>query len=429
MTNLRMIVALEFMFLHFKQSTTTAYFSLFPKIDISNERRRTLNRKFNFGHNVGMINGAHWKAQKKVINPAFRRSMPVKLLGQLTQEMFKSMENKGKIFNVSDLTERWTLDALGIAGFGFDFNSIHTKNSEWVHRYALVNKGLRDLLLDLFPYLDTELRWLFPYRQDIYKQTDIFLEMLHELIKNEKLDMKNGIQNSALEENQQDILTLLIENGEEGSGVLSNEELMNNLCLFFLGCALVYGIHYLAENQDIQEKARQEAISILGDEPCDVLPTIEDTKRMTYINQIVKETLSINGPVSKTVPRVVQEDIFISGAFVPKGTLLVVNMFCIQHSNKIWSDPDVFNRDRFAESGEGVREDSESMAWAPFGYGSKQCIGMNFSLNQQRVMLSMLLRKYRWSTPEDSAHKNGIISTGLNLQGPVDLDIAFSALY
>ncbi|GAA5801588.1 hypothetical protein HPULCUR_007036 [Helicostylum pulchrum] len=297
--------------------------TLFPKIDISNERRRTLNREFNFGHNVGMINRAHWKAQKKVINPAFRRSMPVKLFGQLTQEMFKSMENKGKIFNASDLTERWTLDAIGIAGFEFDFNSIHTKNSEWVHRYALVNKGLRDLLLGLFPYLDTKLR----------------------------------------------------------------------------------------------------------DEPCDVLPTIEDTKRMTYINQIVKETLRINGPVSKTVPRVVQEDIFLSGAFVPKGTLLVVNMFGIQHSNKIWSDPDVFNRDRFAESGEGIREDSESMAWAPFGYGSKQCIGMNFSLNQQRVMLSMLLRKYRWSTPEDSAHKNGIISTGLNLQGPVDLDIAFSALY
>lgn len=67
---------------------------------------------------MGMINRAHWKAQKKVINPAFRRSMPVKLFGQLTQEMFKSMESKGEVYNVSDLMERWTLDAIGIAGFG-----------------------------------------------------------------------------------------------------------------------------------------------------------------------------------------------------------------------------------------------------------------------------------------------------------------------
>jgi cholesterol 24(S)-hydroxylase len=32
-----------------------------------------------------------------------------------------------------------------------------------------------------------------------------------------------------------------------------------------------------------------EAISILGNEPEDVLPTIEQTKKMKYINQIMKE--------------------------------------------------------------------------------------------------------------------------------------------
>ncbi|KAI8054841.1 cytochrome P450 [Thamnidium elegans] len=385
---------------------------LFPKIDLSAERSGTLNSKFTIGPNLPMINGAHWKAQRKVANPAFRRSMPVKLFGQLTQEMFKSMENKG-----------------------FDFKSIHNKDSEWVHRYARINEGLRDPIFFLFPYLDTNFRWLFPHRVETHKQTDIFLEMLDEVIKSKKLDLENGVKNNALEENERDLLSLMLESGEEGNGILSNKELKSNLCAFFLAGhdttanALSYAIHYLAENQGIQEKARQEAISILGDEPCDILPTIEDTKKMTYINQIMKETLRINGPVARTLPRVVQEDIFLSGTFVPKGTLLVVNMFGIQHSNKIWSDPDVFNPDRFSENGEGIRETGEGMAWVPFGNGARQCIGMNFSLNEQRVLLSMLLRKYRWSTPKDSPHKNGIISAGLNVQGPVDLDIAFQKLY
>jgi hypothetical protein len=30
-------------------------------------------------------------------------------------------------------------------------------------------------------------------------------------------------------------------------------------------------------------------MSILGDEPCDVLPTVEETRQMRYINQIMKE--------------------------------------------------------------------------------------------------------------------------------------------
>lgn len=41
--------------------------------------------------------------------------------------------------------------------------------------------------------------------------------------------------------------------------------------------------------QEIQERAREEALTILGDEPVDVLPTVRETKQMTYINQVIKE--------------------------------------------------------------------------------------------------------------------------------------------
>lgn len=50
---------------------------------------------------------------------------------------------------------------------------------------------------------------------------------------------------------------------------------------------------------EIQQRAREEAISILGDEPEDVLPTVADTKNMTYINQIIKEVLIHNTNESK----------------------------------------------------------------------------------------------------------------------------------
>jgi cytochrome P450 len=180
--------------------------------------------------------------------------------------------------------------------------------------------------------------------------------------------------------------------------------------------ALSFAIHYLAENpvskeyicynlyelmltgihikfKDIQQKAREEAIGILGDEPVDVLPTVEDTKRMTYINQIMKETLRINGPATRVVSRLAMEDTVLpSGTFIPKGTQVTVNIFNIQHSNKVWKNSDKFDPDRFAEDGESTREAGEGMAWVPFGNGARQCLGMNFSLNEQRVMLSMLCK-------------------------------------
>ncbi|KAI9257800.1 cytochrome P450 [Helicostylum pulchrum] len=348
---------------------------LFPKINISEERSGTLQSKFTIRPSMAMSSGVQWKRQRNVANPAFHRSMPVRLFGNLTQEMFRSMENKGEVFNVSDLMERWTLDVIGRAGFGFDFNSIKTKESEWVRRYGCINRGLRDPLFFLFPRLDTSVRWLFPDRQYIHEQTEIFLKMLDEVVENKKLDMKNGVLNSALEENERDLLTLMLESGKEGSGMMSDYELKSNLCGIFLAghdttaSALSYAIHYLAENQDIQEKARQKAISILGDESCDVLPTIEDTKRMAYINQIIKETLRINGPVARTITHVAREDSVLSVKF---GAILM------------------YNPDRFSENGEGVREAGEEMTWIPFGSGARQCIAINFSLNEQKFMLSML---------------------------------------
>jgi cytochrome P450 len=117
---------------------------------------------------------------------------------------------------------------------------------------------------------------------------------------------------------------------------------------------------------------------------------------MTYTNQIIKETLRINGPVPRIIPRIASEDTELSGYFIPKGTYLSVNIFSIQHSEKVWTNANEFNPDRFAEDGEASKGAGEGMTWLPFGNGARQCIGMNFSLNEQHVMLSMLCKYYTW---------------------------------
>lgn len=59
----------------------------------------------------------------------------------------------------------------------------------------------------------------------------------------------------------------------------------------------------------------------------------------------------------------------------------------MHHSEKVWKDIKEFNPDRFAENG------GDKSNWLPFGHGGRQCIGMSFSLTEQRVMLSMLRKK------------------------------------
>jgi hypothetical protein len=45
----------------------------------------------------------------------------------------------------------------------------------------------------------------------------------------------------------------------------------------------------MGRNKEIQKKAREEVLSILGNKPEDVLPTKEDLKEMKYLDAVIKE--------------------------------------------------------------------------------------------------------------------------------------------
>lgn len=199
---------------------------LFPKAALIEGDKDSLIGKFIIGPNIVMLDGHNWKSQRKIANPAFRRSMPVKLFGNLTLQMFKVMEDMDDVVNVSDLMERWTLDAIGKAGFGFNFDAIQDRDSEWVVRYHRISHGLVSPIFFLLPIFDTKFRWMFPERQKIHDEMDRFTGMLDKVIQHKKEMIKNGIKNDALEENEKDLLTLFIESGEENHGVLSDKELM-----------------------------------------------------------------------------------------------------------------------------------------------------------------------------------------------------------
>ncbi|KAI8891343.1 cytochrome P450 [Backusella circina FSU 941] len=406
----------------------------FPKKDTTAQFLDSLLFRFIGGPNILFSNGEAWKSQRMVANPAFHRSMPVHLFGLLTQELFRTIDKLGKTVDWPDLTQRWTLDAIGMAGFGFDFEAIKDRKSKWILAYEKINKGFADKRYFVFPFLDKHFLWMQPERRAIHQKLDCFLKMLDGVIENKRQELKEG-RNANTLLNEKDLLTLMLEAEADGEGTLTNEELKKNICIFFFAghdttaSALSATVYYLAKNQDIQQNARMEALHILGDEPEDVLPTLEQTKQMTYINQIMKETLRINGPVPHTLPRIVTEDTELCGVFIPKGSTVTVNLHDLHHSEKLWKDPFVFDPERFSENGEGTRAAGEGISWAPFGYGSRQCIGMNFSLNEQRVLLSMLLRKFTFTLPDDSIHQKELIVDGTLTLSPVNLNITFKKRY
>ncbi|ORZ15313.1 cytochrome P450 [Absidia repens] len=388
----------------------------YPKYNLSAGRKGTLTQRFIGGANVAFSNGDVWSRQRKIVVPAFNRSMPIKLFGELTTVMIETMEQKsGRNINVADLFSRFTIDALG-QGVGFDFAALTDPNNKWVHAYESIKEGMFDPFFLVFPSCDTTFLSWFPQRAQLHQHLTQFLGMLQSVI-----DEKRAAENDNRDEKDRDLLTLMLDSNQNETTAMSDEELLTNLCVFFLAghdttaYSLTFMIYELAVNQDIQEKARKEAIDILGDEASDILPTIDQMKKMTYINAVIKETLRLHNPAVNSNPREVSQDCHLNGIFIPKGSLVTADILDMHRNPAVWNSPTTFDPDRFLPGGEAEQQSPAGLAWGPFLGGSRVCLGMNFSLIEQRVALSMLLRKYKWKLPENSIHTNGLKAHGLAL--------------
>jgi cytochrome P450 len=194
---------------------------------------------------------------------------------------------------------RFTLDAIGLAGFDYDFQSIDNPDSEKVSVYNTIMDGFRQPLFFFFPFLDKHMLWAFPQRRQQHKNVQTMTEIYESVIENKRKILAQ--QKEQHEDPEKDLLTLMIEAGKDDpSQALTNEELRENLSIFFIAGhdttsnALSFALYYLAVNPDVQEKARKEVIEIMGDGADIVYPSQDQLPEFKYIYMIMKEVKYTN---------------------------------------------------------------------------------------------------------------------------------------
>jgi len=410
---------------------------IFPKTEqISLGRKVTLIERFFGKTNLAFANSHEWRRRRKFANPAFHRSMPVKTFASLTSRMFEQIDKENGPVDVQSLLQRFTLDAIGLVGFGFQFNATNTPDGEWVKIYNDVVSNIVDFKYLFFPIFETKLLRFFPKRMEKHANLTKLNQLFNEIIEHKKAELVKS--KSEVEDSEKDLLTLMIEAGnDEGdsSEPLTNEELRDELVLFFVAGhdttsnAMTAALYFLAVNPDLQEKARKEVLEVLGDGKHDSWPTLEQLKKFTYLSKVMKESIRLAPPAAALLEREAAVDTELAGVPIPKGTLLNVDVLGIHYNENIWKDPYKFDPERFSDGGE-LELHPSTYSYVPFGGGSRQCIGMNFSLAEQRVALSAILRKYELSLPEDSIHKDGLIfSSELFINGAKDMRIKFTRRY
>ncbi|KAK9711100.1 hypothetical protein K7432_008035 [Basidiobolus ranarum] len=398
----------------------------FPKFQPSEARRNTSGFKF-FGQNIVNTIGDEWKKHRKVANPAFRRPWATKLFADSVYNLFDVIdENLGKAQDAHNLMQRMTLDVLGQGLFDYDFHALQDHEGQRVTLYNDVMKGLFDPFRAFFPFLS---KLPLPKNLRFKRLTEEFNALLYSILDDKQKSYQKKVEDGTFDERSTDLLTLMIKSTHEDQ-ILTNEELRSDLLVFFIAGhdttanSLASALCYLAMYPECQEKARKEALAVLGDDPR-TYPTLEQqAKELPYINAIMREAMRLVPPVPSLGARESTKPVEFKGKVFPAGTKFAPHIYQMQRSEKYWSEPEVFKPERFL-----TEDNVTSYSWLPFGGGSRQCIGMNFSLMEQRISLSMLLIKHRWVLPKDSVHSDGVLKIcSFGLLAPESSELCFELL-
>ncbi|KAM9998472.1 hypothetical protein ACTFIY_008122 [Dictyostelium cf. discoideum] len=103
---------------------------------------------------------------------------------------------------------------------------------------------------------------------------------------------------------------------------------------------------FLANNPEIQKKAYEELISVVGKDCKAVTTKYRDD--CPYLVGAIKETLRMRTPAPLSLIRVCEEDFMTSGGiFIPKGTQIVPNLYGI--GQNFVDDPSTYKPERWVE--------------------------------------------------------------------------------
>lgn len=119
-----------------------------------------------------------------------------------------------------------------------------------------------------------------------------------------------------------------------------------------------------------------------------------DLPNLPYLHGIIKESFRMYPAGPMLVPHESSADCTVGGYTVPRGTLLLVNIWAIQNDPKLWDGPEKFKPERFVDY-QGKKEGSFLLM--PFGYGRRRCPGENMAMRVVGLAIATLIQCFEWA--------------------------------
>ncbi|MDK3074183.1 cytochrome P450 [Sedimentitalea sp. JM2-8] len=350
------------------------------------------------GNSVFLSNGAAWRRQRRIIDPAFA--------GGRLRDTFPAMQAaaeaaRARLFGRVDTVVEIE-NAMSHAAADVIFRtlfSIPIDDAVAERTFSLFRiYQRRQPILNLAALVPLPL-WasgVLPRRRD--RAATEIRALITQMTQRRTAEIR---ENRAPD----DLATKIMTTADPETGApFDTREMVDQVAIFFLAghetsaSALAWSLYLLALFPDWQDRVAEEAGTLAA-------PSFATVGQLRLSRDVFREALRLYPPVPMMVREARCPDRF-RGRPVPAGSQLVISPWHLHRHERLWDNPDGFDPDRWStENGRACQR----RAYIPFSAGPRVCPGAGFAMVEGPLILSTLLRDFRFDivpgrTPVPVAH-------------------------
>ncbi|KAI9927293.1 hypothetical protein ASPWEDRAFT_177754 [Aspergillus wentii DTO 134E9] len=398
--------------------------------------RNFLARIIGFG--LILSEGSMHKKQRKALNPAFNikniRSLYCLMwekTGLLLEELEKEMKQNpmegtspesgaGKV-EMSVWASRLTLDIIGPAAMGRDFQSLQNLNNKVADSFLAILEPTKEKLVFLAINFILP-QWIaqrIPWRlnQVVAEETGFLRALCNDIVQEKKASI--AATKATAKELEADILGTMMVGGD-----FSDSELVDQMLTFLAAghettaSALTWTCYLLCQNPEAQRHLRAEIRERIptGDHPI----TWNDLESMPYLNGVCQEVLRLYPTVPSTIRESIR-DTTVAGKHVPKGTKIILCPYAINRSPEFWGETgEDFIPERWIDTDKTGQPSvnhnggaSTNFAQITFLHGQRSCIGKDFARAELRCAVAGVVGRFQFEMqdPKQVINIGGAVTT------------------
>jgi len=392
---------------------------LFSTGDMHRFQRHTMLPAFAFRH-IKDLYPIFWAMSKEAIE-CIASEAQVKIgKSKVTNGLEMPISSDQSVIEVVKWWKRVTLDIIGLAGMGQDFQARKDEASPLYKAYREMSKmSWQSAVIFVLP------EWAVNF---VTARTTRLMDKASEVIRSRCRDLIR-IKHEKMEKNQlteHDILSVAIQ-----SGGFTQDQLLDQLMNFLVAghetvaVSMTWAVYALCQHPHVQTKLRAEIRAQLPSPAgfSDVSST--DIDKMPYLNAVCNEVFRFYPILPRTLREAVV-DTSIAGQHIPKGTMLILVPSAVHRSRAMWGDrADVFDPERWMPPNAGSGGATSNYAFMTFLQGPRACIGTSFARGEFANLLAGFVGRFKFELNDkrEMDENNFKVSGGITV-GPVNgLDV------